>query len=62
MYYSPVDIESLKESFLFFYNQKIDSFESNITKNDVWNFKGDMGRLTFEKKGKSVILVHTVDK
>ncbi|ATZ72320.1 hypothetical protein CWC33_00750 [Idiomarina sp. X4] len=62
MYYSPVEIESIKESLLFFYNQKVDSFESKKTKNDVWNFKGEMGRVTFEEKGKSVILVHTVDK
>lgn len=62
VYYSPVEIESIKESLLFFYNQKVDSFESKKTKNDVWNFKGEMGRLTFEEKGKSVILIHTIIK
>ncbi len=56
------EMEHTKDMLLFFHNQDIQSFESVETNNDIWHFKGDLGRLTFSQEGKSIVIVHTIPK
>ncbi|MDV6315442.1 hypothetical protein [Idiomarina sp. HP20-50] len=60
VYLARYPFKQLQTSMMFYYSQKIDSFQSIERKNDVWIFKEDMGRLMFSEQGKYVILVHVL--
>lgn len=59
VYLFPGDIDFINSTLIHLNNQNIDSFESVNIKNDVWNLKNDLGRVTITENGRNVIIVHT---
>lgn len=58
VYLARYPLKHLQAAMMSYYSQKVDSFQSIETENDVWILKEDMGRVVFSEQGEYVILVH----
>jgi len=60
VYLARYPLKPLQTAMMSYYSQKVDSFESIETENDVWILKENMGRVLFSEQGEYVVLFHSL--